>query len=127
MIDKWVDSEFGRYKITENCGHRVNYSYMCTDAYSGVPDEEEWLTCPYCNLKPKVWRFNNGRGTACGCGNSRYDHFSICAESIMSVHTRCNGNTSVYDPDELRKNWNDYCITEVPTVMHEDLRLEGKW
>lgn len=127
MIEITIDSEFGSYKQKYNCGHRVNYTHMCIDAYKDPPECEEWLSCPCCGLKPKVWLFGNGRSTACGCGNSVYDHFSICAESIMSVHTRCSGNLSEYHTESLRESWNEYCQTGIPTVIHGDLMLQGKW
>ena len=70
----------------------------------------KWKACPRCDLKPKIWIYDNGRTTACGCWNSIYDHFSVEAESIMSVHRRTEGKRmDKYDTDELRKNWNKYC------------------
>lgn len=111
-----------------NHGYQVNiHQHECTGAYSFPDDIENWLPCPHCHLKPKVWTFNNGRSTACGCGNSIYDHFSVYAESIMSVHIRCNGSTKEYDVNELRKNWNDYCMTYVNPCSHYDLRQYDKW
>jgi len=125
MITKQVNSEFGQYTQKFNHGHRVNTYYKCIDAYTDP--EGEWLNCPCCGLRPKTWCFDNGRSTACGCGNSRYDHFSVYADSIMSVHTRCGGNLSEYDHDELRKHWNEYCTTMVNPCNHADLREDGKW
>ena len=72
--------------------------------------KEEWDDCPRCGLKPKVWIFNNGRSTGCGCHNSKYDHFSVDAESIVSVYVR-TGGTVEYNSDDLHKNWNHYCRT----------------
>lgn len=34
------------------------------------------------------WEFDNGRATACGCGTDCYSHWSVQAESIMSVIKR---------------------------------------
>ena len=48
----------------------------------------EWLPCPRCGLRPLVWEFDNGRSTACGCGTDGYCHWSVRAESIMSVIKR---------------------------------------
>lgn len=85
-------------------------------------NEELWNVCPVCGLKPKVWEFDNGRQTGCGCHNSKYDHRVVTAESIMSVISRCNGSAKEYDSDELRKNWNYFCETG------EEIKLsEGKW
>jgi hypothetical protein len=85
-------------------------SYFLIDDYKFPKNLEEWDNCPVCNLKPKIWVFDNGRQTGCGCHNSRYDHRSIQAESIMSCH-RNDGDTSNYDSDGLRKNWNCWCNT----------------
>lgn len=129
MITVKVKSEFGEYKKKLNHGHDVFYTlYRCTDAYKAVDNHEEWLNCPCCGLKPRYWVFDNGRFTACGCGNSIYDHFSVRAESIMSVHVRTDGkNMTLYDTDELRKNWNEYCMTMINPCSHGDLFIEGKW
>lgn len=126
MIYKTIYSEFGEYVQKYNQGYKVHSYYDCIDAFK-IPEEGYWMSCPCCGLKPKVWEFNNGRQTACGCHNTRYDHFSVYAESIMSVHGRCNGSTIEYDCDELRKNWNDYCITHINPLNHSDLMLLGRW
>ncbi|QDP48882.1 MAG: hypothetical protein Unbinned7794contig1000_26 [Prokaryotic dsDNA virus sp.] len=82
----------------------------CIDAFEAV--KGDWEVCPKCNLEPKQWVYDNGRSTACGCWISKYDHFSINAESIMSVHKRTDGKKmSEYDPDDLRRNWNHYTET----------------
>jgi len=85
--------------------------HLAIEAYQYPPNLDDWWTCPLCNLKPKVWEFDNGRRTACGCGKNEYDHFSIFAEDIMSVIRSSPSGTSAaaYDPDELRKNWNAWC------------------
>lgn len=127
MIEITVDSEFGSYKQKQNHGYAVHIDYFCIDAYQDVSEHEHWERCPCCNLKPKIWTFDNGRSTACGCWNSRYDIFSVKAESIMSVHIRCNGNLQEYSVDQLRLNWNEYCATMVNPCNHTDLRFEGKW
>lgn len=110
-----------------NHGYDVHLSHFCIDAFVDVDEEEHWMKCPACNQKPKIWTFNNGRMTACGCWNDRYDHFSVYAESVMSIFRRCGGNVSEYCSDSLRKNWNEYCSTHVNSCNHADLRMEGKW
>lgn len=92
--------------------------YCCTDAYKPVDNPSEWLACPECGLKPLIWEFDNGRYTACGCGESSYDHFSIRAESINSYTQRWGTyKSSVYNDwydeyeYELQDNWNTYCET----------------
>lgn len=104
----------------------VEGKYMCTDAYS-IPDKPTmWEPCPECGLRPLTWEFNNGRSTACGCGDSQYDHHSIHAESVMSVVERCGGSAMEYETDELRKNWNEWTKTR-KAVTHQSLRQQGKW
>lgn len=44
------------------------YKYKCIDAYEEPENPMEWLPCPRCGLRPLVWKFDNGRATACGCG-----------------------------------------------------------
>jgi len=96
--------------LTDEQGNK--HFYMCIDDTYKIPNsKDEWLPCPNCGEKPVVWEYDNGRFTACGCGESVYDHFSIRAESVMSVYTRCDGNTSEYDCDGLRKNWNHWVKT----------------
>ena len=85
--------------------------YKAISAYEVVADPWYWDVCPECGLKPLVWEFNNGRYTACGCGENEYNHHSIEAESIMSHVTRNGGSALGYDSDELRKNWNHWCKT----------------
>ena len=108
-------------------------SHNCIDDYVDPADSfihenraDEWLPCPRCGLEPKVWTFDNGRSTACGCHESKYDHFSVRAESIMSVHTRNGGNVSEYDSDQLRKEWNKYCRGE-EYMTHDKLIEQDKW
>jgi hypothetical protein len=102
--------------------------HYCIDAYEDIKHPEQWACCPNCGLKPKVWCFNNGRSTACGCWESKYDHFSVHAESIMSVHKRTDGKKMTdYDIDELRKNWNHWCNTGEILFEHASKRDDGRW
>ena len=83
--------------------------YNCISAYIDPENINEWYKCPRCHLKPKVWEFDNGRSTACGCWENTYDHFSIKAKPIMDVYREDNGSLINYDSDELKNNWNEYC------------------
>jgi len=126
MIIVKVENEFGSYYKRMNNGFDVNSDYNHIDAYFEIKNVENWSFCPCCKLKPRVWIFDNGRSTACGCWNSRYEIFSVKAESIMSVYKR-TGMTAEYDADRLRINWNEYCATEINACNHADLLLESKW
>lgn len=87
--------------------------YKCIDAYKKPENPMEWLPCPRCGLRPLVWEFDNGRATACGCGTDCYSHWSVQAESIMSVIKRSDNGKSAeaYDIDELKNNWNHWVKT----------------
>jgi len=125
LITKKIETEFGSYEQKYNHGYEVHTDYFCIDAYETPENVDDWMNCPCCGLKPKVWVFDNGCYTACGCWNSRYDHFSVHAESIMSVYRRTNGQKmSEYNPDQLRLNWNEYCSTTISSCNHADLHWE---
>ena len=96
-----------------NNGYPPHPYYCCiADYVFPYNEDKEWKECPNCGLKPKVWVFNNGEFTACGCWKDIYDHFGIQAESIMSIYRRTNGKIKdKYDDDALRKNWNHWCVT----------------
>ena len=83
-----------------------NYHYTI-DSYEFPDDKSEWRNCPKCGLKPKVWVWDNGRKTACGCWESKYDAFEIRAKSIGD-HLREHGDLCNYDNDKLKKNWNEW-------------------
>lgn len=77
----------------------MTVEYKCIDVYKKPENPMEWLPCPRCGLRPLVWEFDNGRFTACGCGTDCYSHWSVRAESIMSVIKRSDNGKSaeVYD------------------------------
>lgn len=102
----------------------IYYWIECIDAYQLPHEQENWLPCPRCKLRPKVWVFDNGRSTACGCAENRYNHWSIFAESICSVYKRA-GSTLEYNPEELKNNWNNYC--ETGEIIFERQREDGRW
>jgi hypothetical protein len=101
--------------------------YVLIDAYVFPKSSHSWLVCPNCGLKPKVWIFDNGASTGCGCNINRYDHFSIHAESIMSFYTNNSGDTSKYDRDQLRKNWNIWVSSGIVTFEHASMRSDNRW
>lgn len=93
-------------KINNNFS--VNTTYRLIDSYEEIK-ETGWNNCPKCQSQPKVWSFDNGKFAACKCGENKYKHFSVQAESIMSYAKRNNGSLKNYDLDNLRKKWNEYC------------------
>ena len=92
--------------------YRINKSINCIDSYIYPENLKEWLPCPRCGLKPKIWIFDNGKHTACGCWNNMYDRFSISAESIGSFFKRTGGTYGYVAGDRiLKENWNAWCVS----------------
>lgn len=124
-IDK-LKSMQGKKINKLNSDYKYHHSsYDLIEDYKYPDNISEWLNCPECGLKPKVWLFDNGRGTGCGCHNSKYDHFSIRAESINSVYKR-TGYTIEYNSNELRSNWNHWCETGI-IFWDNDYKETGMW
>jgi len=105
----------------------ISGRYKCISAYEIPKKPEDWRNCPNCGLKPLVWEFNNGRSTACGCGENEYRHFSIYSESVMSWVKRNSGSALHYDFDKLRINWNHWVESGQELEPREKLLQEGKW
>lgn len=101
--------------------------YKAIDAYIKVDNPQAWFRCKNCGLIPLVWEFNNGRSTACGCGESEYVHHSIGAESIMSYVTRNNGSAVGYNSDELRMNWNQWVRTGQDIFKEQRAKNDKLW
>lgn len=105
----------------------ISGKYKAISAYK-IPDKpDEWLDCPNCHLKPLVWEFNNGRSTACGCGENEYKSFSIWSESIMSHVKRHDGSALDYNSSKLMINWNHWVKTGEELESREQILAEGKW
>lgn len=103
------------------------YVFPEFDFYKYPEDIDEWKECPFCGCKPKVWRFDNGRSTACGCllqEYNQYNHFAIFAESVMSVYTR-TGFTKEYEIDGLKNNWNVFC--ETGKIVFDRANVKERW
>ena len=98
--------------------YRVGFLSDLIDAFVKPENEDQWLACPKCGMKPKVWIFDNGRYAACGgCQEHKYDFFQIRTESILSWLKRHNGSIEGYPNDELRENWNKYCRGELESMF----------
>lgn len=102
--------------------------YNAINAYVEVDNPDEWLKCPNCNLKPIVREFDNGRSTSCGCGENDYKHFSIHAESILSVMANSDNGQSFadYDSAELKNNWNHWVQTG-EILFNKRYSETGRW
>lgn len=109
---------------THNTGYEPHGWHYCIDDYK--EPEGDWEVCPCCGLRPKVWVFDNGRSTACGCWENKYNHFSIRAESIMSIYKR-TASSAGYNFDELRINWNHWVKTGEAIFEHASKRKDGRW
>lgn len=100
-----------------------NYPVMgwhyCIDSFKEPKNIEEWEACPRCKLKPRVWVFDNGEHTACGCWKSKYDHFDVQADQTIVENLRRTGGFNGYDEDDHRKKWNEYC-NQPPTKEAEN-------
>ena len=105
--------------------YSIHRFYNCIDSYK--EPEGKWLQCRNCGLTPKVWLFDNGRGTACGCWNNKYQHWSIHAESALSSTENRDNPESSYHPDDLRQNWNHWCETGEILFEHASKRNDGRW
>lgn len=92
----------------ENSYTPHSYHY-CTDSYKEPDSKEEWLPCPKCKLTPKVWVFDNGEHSACGCWESKYEHFDVQADETIGQVVSRTGGFVEYDADAHRRKWNAYC------------------
>lgn len=97
----------------------MTVEYKCTDVYKKPENPTEWLPCPRCGLRPLVWEFDNGRATACGCGTDCYSHWSVQAESIMSVIKRSHKIGSIFKYNIDSKE------VELEVVESSDASCEG--
>lgn len=105
---------------------KLRCTYDLIHSFIFPNDTNDWLECPICHAKPKVWIFDNGRTASCKCHNTTYDHFSIHAQSIMS-HYKNDGNTANYNPHELKENWNHWVKTGEILFQHAGKRTDGRW
>jgi hypothetical protein len=112
-------------KVVRYYNGEDDWKYKCIDIYEKVKNAQSWEICPNCGLFPKIWEFDNGRVTACGCGKNQYEKFTIFAESVMSVCKNSHNGQSAtdYDLDALRKNWNHWAKTGELLFI----RGNGRW
>lgn len=123
-----IDSNSARIILTREIKiDIIDGKYKCISAYTIPKEPDMWKRCPNCKLIPLIWEYNNGRSTACGCGKSEYDHFSIVSESIMSYVSRNSGSIFGYKSDQLRINWNHWVDTGEELETHKWLREQDRW
>jgi len=84
------------------------WEIMGFDWYEIPKNEEDWLECPECKLKPRIWEFDNGRQATCVCGENLFSHKHLVTAKPIGEFVRETGGFEGYDRDELRKNWNLY-------------------
>lgn len=89
--------------------YEAHSTYYCIDAYEKPDNQDEWNECPKCGLKPLTWVFDNGEHTACGCWESKYNHFDVQADETIGQCVSRTGGFAEYDRDAHRKKWNEYC------------------
>ena len=100
---------YNKYKLSDYYNSDFDFGEEISNVYVEVEEPNEWLECPKCNLKPLIWTFDNGAYARCHCS-------TIQAESYNSLYKR-TGKTyyetskSPFCKDELKYNWNHYCIT----------------
>lgn len=99
--------------------------YDLIDDYKFPLNIDDWNNCPACDSKPKVWVYDNGRSASCKCHNSKYDHRSIFAESILSYYEN-NGSLDGYGSEDLRDNWNHWAKTGEHLFV-KDYKNTGRW
>lgn len=104
----------------------LRWSNSCIDSYDPIDVVSDWwggefLECPKCDRKPRLWIFDNGKFAKCQCCEV-YGQPMARSESITSVHMR-TGNTAEYNLDDLRLAWNKYVETGEP----QNKLAEGIW
>lgn len=84
------------------------WEFMGFDFYEIPENQDEWLPCPECGEKPRVWVFDHSRSAHCVCGVDRYHHKHTVKATPIAYYIETTGGFTGYDSDELRKNWNNY-------------------
>jgi len=105
MLD--LDSEEARWHIAT------------IDAFKPLKEETDWLACPQCHRKPRVWVFDNGNYARCQCGK-KYENSAIEFESIGDYYRRkktCEG----YNQNGLREKWNEHVHTHKLSIARAQL------
>ena len=86
---------------------------------------DEWLECPKCGNKPKIWIYDNGVHACCECHSfDQYERrFEIKIESVLSCLKR--KAIQEYGGEEgLKEEWNKYCRGELTDLFRPN---EIRW
>lgn len=80
------------------------WEFATMDSYKPIGETDlEWLACPTCGVRPRVWLFDNGEFAKCCCGD-RYSE-GLRVDGALETY-RKTGKHDVHDFDGLRKAWN---------------------
>ena len=72
-----------------------------------IGNVEDWLECPKCKTKPRVWIFDNGEFADCECSDT-YDASPAKGISIWEYHKEHNGDISNFNHLPLMESWNNH-------------------
>lgn len=81
---------------------------------------DEWLECPHCKEKPRLWIFDNGEYAKCKCQDT-YDKAAASGISIWDYHKKHNGDMTEWNHDDLRDNWNAFVLSMTDTGLPDPL------
>lgn len=79
----------------------------------------DWKECLICELKPRVYIFNNGTQAACGCYK---DYCPIVRTESINSRRRRIGSSESYRLNDLKIVWNYWIMTG-----HKIELQPGRW
>lgn len=83
------------------------WSLSATNAFKIPSDPSKWDHCPTCQLRPKIWEFDNGMHAKCCC-SGMYEESQAEFEGPFPYYRRTGTFQGYRDTDGLRDAWNDY-------------------
>jgi len=106
-------------KETNDQFEQARWQEATIPAYKPIKDGTEWMACPKCNRKPRVWIFDNGNYAKCQC-SKKYDSSNLVSYQSIGDYYRKFKTTAEYDNDGLMKAWNSH------VEMHELSQARAK-
>jgi len=83
------------------------WMHATIDSYKPIGEtDKEWLACPLCGVRPRVWLFNNGEHAKCCCGDIYDGAEARCDGALETFHK--TGRHDQHDFDALRRAWNEH-------------------